>query len=353
MLFVKYVYARILLLTTEGNNYFTMMRSVVQNIKILVAVLLFAFQCNIIGQEVPGPDENIPYLIVFGNKGHITSWGDDDFSQTFFFTLPVDFKEPFYIRVYDPEVGGKTDELNNFWDTRASYSIYGGKGCYTNPDAQKLNPEGNYKSGTLLASRIFAMDNKLDEKWYSFGPFNPADGEFYKKFSSNVFKIIIEGIGGDDGNLYRLALSKRNDSNVPIEGANAFCYEYTFRMWNNNDPSYVSHIYPYIDSGTVYVQQRNFDWDSDGDFTVVSVERKGQSMPLSGEDNWADGRLKIYDQEIGKSLDFRFYKKPGELVRNNNVVMSVQNQYGENLPFFSSPIGGVPVYKPRVRVKKL
>lgn len=312
--------------------------------------MIMIVQANVSAQVVPGPDENIPYLITFGPKGHVTSWGDDDFSQTFFFTIPKGFKEPFYIRVYDADVGGKTDELNNFWDTKMSYTVYGGKGCYTDPDAKGLEPSGNYRSGTVLATKVFGMDNKLDEKWYTFGPFNPADGEYYPKFSSNVFKIICEGLSGDDGNLYRYALSRRSDSNVPIEGANAFTYEYTFRMWNNNDTSYVSHIYPYIDSGCVYVRQRNFDWDNDGDFIVVSVERKGQVMPLSGEDNWTEGRLKIYEDEIGKSLDFRFYKKKGELVKNNNVVMSVQNQYGENLPFFSSPIGGVPVYKPKIKI---
>ena len=316
----------------------------------LFVLCLSTVPAGLKAQEVPGPDENIPFLITFGKDGGITSWGDDDFSQTFFFAIPKDYKDPFYIRVYDPDIGGKTDELNNFWNTRMVYSIYGGKGCYTNPDANGISPTGNYKSGTLLATRTFGMDNKLDERWFTFGPFNPADGEYYPKFLSNIFKIICDGVSGDDGNLYRYAISRRPDSNVPIDGANAFTYEYTFRMWNNNDTSFVSHIYPFIDSGCVFVQTRNFDWDNDGDFMVVSVEKKGMDLPLSGEDVWVTSRIPISDGEIGKSLDFRFYKRRGDLVKNNNVVVSVQNQYGQNLPFFSAPIGGVPVYKPRIKV---
>ncbi len=316
----------------------------------LFLLVLSAVPAGMKAQEVPGPDENVPFLITFGKDGGVTSWGDDDFSQTFFFALPKDYRDPFYIRVYDPDIGGKTDELNNFWNTRMMYSIYGGKGCYTHEEANGISPTGNYKSGTLLATRTFGMDNKLDERWYTFGPFNPADGEYYPKFLSNIFKIVCDGISGDDGNLYRYAISRRPDANVPIDGANAFTYEYTFRMWNNNDTSFVSHIYPFIDSGCVYIQMRNFDWDDDGDFIVVSVERKGQVMPLSGDDVWETSRMPILEGEIGKSLDFRFYKKKGDLVRNNNVVISVQNQYGENLPFFSAPIGGVPVYKPRIKV---
>jgi len=316
----------------------------------LFILVLTAAPSGLRAQEVPGPDENIPFLITFGRDGGITSWGDDDFSQTFFFALPKDYKDPFYIRVYDPDIGGKTDELNNFWNTRMVYSIYGGKGCYTNPEANGIDPRGNYKSGTLLATRTFGMDNKLDERWFTFGPFNPADGEYYPKFLSNIFKIICDGVSGDDGNLYRYAISRRPDTNVPIDGANAFTYEYTFRMWNNNDTSFVSHIYPFIDSGCIWVQQSNFDWDNDGNSMVVSVERKGQIIPLSGEDEWETSKMEIYEGEIGKSLDFRFYKRKGELVKNNNVVVSVQNQYGQNLPFFSAPIGGVPVYKPRIKV---
>ena len=51
-------------------------------------------------QPVPGEAENIPYLITFGKDG-ATSWGDDDFSQTWFFTVPVDYNQPFYIRVFE------------------------------------------------------------------------------------------------------------------------------------------------------------------------------------------------------------------------------------------------------------
>ena len=138
-------------------------------IRYILSVILLALVTCLSGyaQEVPGPDENIPFLITFGPDGRVTSWGDDDFSQTFFFTIPVDYKDPFYIRIYDADIGGKTDELNNFWNTRMVYSVYGGKGCYTDPDAKGITPGGNYKSGTLLATRAFGMDNKLDERWFT------------------------------------------------------------------------------------------------------------------------------------------------------------------------------------------
>ncbi|MEZ5011455.1 MAG: hypothetical protein R2744_07645 [Bacteroidales bacterium] len=101
------------------------------------------------------------------------------------------------------------------------------------------------------------------------------------------------------------------------------------------------------------MKQINFDWDDDGYIRVVSVVRKGQLQAISNEDDWAESKIKIYDEELNSSLDFQFIKKQTALVRNNNVVISVENQYGELLPFFTIPIGGVPVYKPSISVRRV
>ncbi len=52
-------------------------------------------------------------------------------------------------------------------------------------------------------------------------------------FDGYIFKVICDGIEGDDGNLYRYFLSTMPDENKAVEGANAFAYEYSFRMWDN------------------------------------------------------------------------------------------------------------------------
>ena len=129
--------------------------------KPLILTILFVFAKVVIaeGQAVPGKDENIPFLMTFGKEG-LTSWGDDDFSQTFFFAIPKDFKDPFYIRGFDPDIGGANDEIAGDWNTRMLYSVYGGNDCILDDDetSKGMNPSGNYKSGTLLASRTFGFD---------------------------------------------------------------------------------------------------------------------------------------------------------------------------------------------------
>ena len=315
---------------------------------LLIGLTLVTIPC--VAQPVPANDENIPYLMTFGCDGE-TSWGDDDFSQTFLFKIPLSYSRPFYIRVYDPDIGGAVDEINGVWDTRMSYSVYGGKECWSHEDARGVNPEGNYRSGTLLASKVFGMDNRYDDGWYTFGPFNPTEGELVEAFGGYIFKIICEGLTGDDGNLYRYYLSTERDENRAIEDGNAFTYEYSFRMWNNNEN--ISHIYPYIDTATIYVKQVNFDWDNDGYIRVVSRVKRGLLASISNEDNWAESKIRIEEEEINSSLDFQFIKKRPELVRNNNVVISVENQYGEYLEFFTIPIGGVPVYNPSIKAKQI
>jgi hypothetical protein len=317
---------------------------------LFVIALLFSFFLNLNAQPVPGLDENIPYLMTFGAKAE-KSWGDDDFSQTFFFLIPENYKSPIYIRVYDPDTGGDLDELKGVFDTKMLYSVYGGKGAHSDPDAMGVDPKGNYKSGNLLASKAFGADPRYDKNWYTFGPFNPTEGEFTKEFGGYVFKVICDGTAGDDGNMYRYFLSTSGTENKAIEGGFAFSYEYSFRMWDN--PNQISHIYPYVIEQTEAVKMMNFDWDSDGIIRVVSVARKGQDFEVSGDNEWKEVTFAIKPEEKKTSLDFQFIKKQGATVKNNNVVINVRNQYNEVLRFYTVPIGGVPKYKYKLTAKPI
>ena len=322
--------------------------------KTLLLILLLGFPVffRLTGQPVPGKDENIPFLVTFGKDGK-TSWGDNCFFSVFFFSIPKDYTRPFFIRVFDPDCGGEYDEIQGDFDTKTKFSVYGGKGVdpEKNEESRGLLKGLNYKSGNLLQSKIFGNDPQYDNNYYTFGPFNPSEGDFNAKWNSNMFKIVCEGISGDDGNLYRYFLSSEKDNNIPIEGANAFTYAYHFRMWN--DFKSVSHIYPYIDTGIVYIRQSNFDWDDDGTILVVSRYKQGISVPISDEDNWVKSNIPIEPQEVGSSLDFQFHKRQDFLVKNNNVVVELENQRGDAVKFFSSPIGGVPIYQAKVGYDKV
>lgn len=320
---------------------------------IILSLLIVGPQWNILsGQAVPGKDENIPFLVTFGKDGD-TKWGDDDFYQVWFFSIPRDYKQPFYIRIFDPDCGGQNDEIQGIFNTRTFFGLYGGKGVDPdqNDDSRGLLKGLNYKKGTLLESRTFGNEARYDDKYYTFGPLNPTDGDYSKKWNVYLFKMVIEGVSGDDGNLYRFFMSRERDSDVPVEGGNAFTYEYTFRMWNDNRS--ISDIYPYVDTGVIYVKQRNFDWDNDGTILVSSRHIQGLIAKHSYENDWNESVVTIDPQDIGGSLDFKFIRNPESWFKNNNVVITIENQYGDALPFYSSPIGGVPYYKGKINSKPI
>jgi len=79
---------------------------------------------------------------------------------------------------------------------------------------------------------------------------------------------------------------------------------------------------------------------------------------LSGDNIWSSSEYKIKEKERGKSqkergksLDIQFTRNSTTSVNNNNVVFSIRNQYGELLPFFVVPIGGVPKYEGNIVAK--
>jgi len=134
-----------------------------------------------------------------------------------------------------------------------------------------------------------------------------------------------------------------------VEGGNIFTFEYTFRLSNNQNN--VSQIYPYIDDRTISVKVSNFDWDDDGFIRIVSVAKNGILCPISGENNWVAQEFKTTEEEKNTSMEIQFIKNRNQHIKNNNVVLKVENQYGEMLPFYVIPIGGIPVYKPKIQMR--
>ena len=311
--------------------------------KLIILSIFLLLTYNAIAQPVPATDENIPHLVTFGKDGE-TAWGDNDYCQIIFYSVPKDHTEPIYIRVFDPETGGDVDEQKGEWNTRMKYSIYGGKGAATNDDAKRINQNGNFKSGTLLSTKTFTANPRYDNNWYTFGPINPTEGEYLpEEYGGYVFKIVIEGSAGDDGNLYNLFLSSQATENKAVQGAFAFYYKYKFRLHDNVNE--VSHIYPFIDESVKSVKQTNFDWDNDGIIRIVSEARRGEPLKISGDDDWAQSQHIVREEEKNTSYDIQMIKNRNAKIRNNNVVVFLENQYGELIEFYSVPIGGVPKYK--------
>lgn len=304
-------------------------------LKFVLLVVLYGITISY-AQQVPGKDENIPFLITFGNQAE-TSFGDDDYKQAFFFSIPSSHKAPFYIRIFDPGVGGKHDEEINGFDSETNFSFYGGNGIYSKATGKKAPQISESNIGDLLYDETFDSDTEYDNKWCSFGPFNPSEGEYISTFDAFVFKIVASGINGDDGNAYRYFLSSSATNNQAIAGGNAFTFEYSIRL--HDTKTEISHLYPYIDKEVLMLRQHNFDLDNSCSISIFSVKKLGSQGQISGDNNWVHSTHKIEDEERESCIDFQIRNNVGGVAENNNVVLYITNQYGEYLPFMAVPIG--------------
>ncbi|GGG31221.1 hypothetical protein GCM10011378_04760 [Hymenobacter glacieicola] len=298
-----------------------------------------------VAQAVPNPGENVAFLVTFGAQAD-KSWGDDDFTQTFFFLVPKENRQPVYIRLFDPDCGGQHDEAKFGWNTTTEFSLYGGEGAHSGPDARRTEPQGTFRSGTLLKQAAFGAEKTYDNRWYTFGPLNPLEGEFVKEFDGYVFKLVAQGKKGDDGNLYRYFLSTSPTQNVAVEGGNAFTYEYSFRLSPQRKAK--THLYPFVNDRVVSIKQSNFDVDGDVTLKIFSVAKNGHSATVSGDNRWANSVHPITAKEHGLSLDLQITSLSKA---SNDLVFYVTDQYDTALPFFAVPLGGPPRYRYEVDVK--
>ncbi len=307
-----------------------------QNQVIIIFILLVSIGFNTLkAQSVPAKNENIPFLVTFGNKAEL-KWGDDDFNQIVFFSIPANQKTPFFIRIFDPNVGGKHDENRQGFNTKTKFSLYGA-GCFSSKDEENKDPVSNYKMGNLISSKVFGDEPTFDDKWYTIGPINPLEGELLPDLGGYIFKLVVDGETGDDGNLYKLFMSVKNNENRAVEGGNAFMYEYSFRL---NAGKQTSHLYPYVDEHTISVKQHNFDFDNDAYIKLIAMSIPGIKVNTSKDGVWANSLHNMSEKDKKTSLDIQIIKTGTK--SNNNAVFYITNQRGKFMQFHSIPIGAIP-----------
>lgn len=307
-----------------------------------ILFLLLAFPA--FSQTTPNEVENVDFLVTFGGDSE-TSWGDNDFIQVYFFVLPETQTQPFYIRIFDPDTGGKWDELKGAANTKVKYSFLGGNGVYSEPDSLDFTRSDAYEGGSLIWSRVFDHSPQYDDQWYTIGPFSHLQGEYMGAEKAYYFKMIAEGVSGDDGNLYKYSISLSPEDNIEAPGANAFTFSYTLRL--PDEPGAVSHIYPFIYSNVVAVNIHNFDFDHGGKMYLYSVSKNRHPIKTGGDNVWTTSHHKMDPEELNSTIDVQIVNNG---MKNNNIVIVITNEYNKPVPFYTVPIGGPPKYKYKATV---
>jgi hypothetical protein len=226
-------------------------------------------------------DSDVASIVTFGPAAPLTD-GDDDYLQIIFFEVPDGPDDLLYIRVFDLDTGGANDETGAdgaFGDTSMTYALRGGPGAYTEPDARSDHPgAAGIGSGTLIAQQIIGEDATLDNTWGVL-PVTRQQGELVG--SSRLFKLVIQGASGDDGNWYQVAMSADPNANVEVGGTRVFAYSWCAALPLPGDQV---ALYPFVPSAVTSVDQFNFDFDvsSGSDITLITPVRDLTDVTQSG-----------------------------------------------------------------------
>jgi hypothetical protein len=207
-------------------------------------ILFLCLSTFVAGQDYPPAGNDFSLLATFGYMSNENSNGTASF-QEIYFAVPLKMNTSFYVRIFDPDCGGLNDVAAGHYETNTQFSFFGGAGCLSEPSVPAM------PSGELLSKALFAREKLVDDQWVSIGPFDPAEGETIEAYPGYAFfKIVVEGVTGNDGNLYSLYLSMQPDRNRPLSGGTLFQYESVYlengrlatRSYQSPDPQ--NTLYP-------------------------------------------------------------------------------------------------------------
>lgn len=184
------------------------------------------------------------------------------------------------------------------------YAIYGGPGTYTDPDARSPHPTTGVNAGTLLTETIIGNNPAYDGNWgLVFGPYTAGDGEAVG--TKRVFKFVVQGIGGWEGNLYNVALSTDPGTNTPPPDTRVFAYAWTLPLPGGSNPVGRAPLYPYLPPGTSLFEQCNWDLDYPGSpgETAMLFTTPVREIAVPGSAISGDNALQRSTSPVGEGED--------------------------------------------------
>lgn len=169
-------------------------------------------------------------------------------AQLIFFEVPANsfaVTDTLYVRIFDADTGGlsvwDTDQVHDGYNTTVRYMVYGSTGAYSDMRSRSpLTVPAGITSGTPLVTATIGISDSLDNAWYALGPFGVGQGE--PVAGGYVFKPAVEGLGGKDGNGYRVALSTAPDEDVIPAEVRLFAFQWTLFTTPWSPP----FLFPYV-----------------------------------------------------------------------------------------------------------
>ena len=237
--------------------------------------------------------ENI-LLVNYGPEQSIRE-GDDDFQQVLFFKVAKNFADSLYVRIFDIDCGGEGDLSFSAWNTTMRYTLYGGAGAFSSTTLKNAKPEKtDLAAGQVLADATFGENKTVDNSWYNFAHIAPADGE--KVGDSYYFKLVVQGLSGNDANVFDVRLSSSATMNVPVADVFLFSYSPTLRLRKDENVASITFLVP---EKTKTITVHNFDL-AGAVVQLVTAFRSNLPVTSSGQGEWAKSVLSLEPLETGR-----------------------------------------------------
>jgi PKD repeat protein len=274
------------------------------------------------GAAAPLQAQEIPLSVTYGPAAS-TAEGDDDYRELIFFSVPADLQDRLYLRIFDPDTGGDHDLIyGEAEDTETRYALFGGNGALSAVAASVAPTPEDLATGELIREVSIGSSAVLDSKWQTIASFTPDQGELVG--DRRAFRLLVEGLSGNDANLFSATLSLRDRRNLAPEGLEIFAFSPTVRVPDEDSLTELRFVVP-ADADRIVAH--NFD-AANGEVSLTTALR---SVPLaaSGQDEWRETEVPILKRERGQPAAIVF--AGGEEIPND-ATFYVTDASGQPLP---------------------
>lgn len=264
------------------------------------------------------------FFSVFG-PGAPLKYGDFDNAQAFYFEIPADEERPYYLRIFDADLGGHYEELHGTFDTRTRYILLGGSSASKiyGGSTDDLYSFPTYDNRDVLYDRTYGEEPQMDGRYLTLGELPKNRG--YKTDDGYLrYVLIVKGLGGDDSNYFDLLLSYDPDSKDIPDNIRTYVYDLSIRIpdWPDFLGQVKLHTY-----GHEQLQIKTYDMDD----VPIAIERPfKENVPLesSGDGIWETNEYTVDEPEfteyVGLNIEGRDF--------NNTFGLIVQDSVGKPLP---------------------
>ncbi len=231
-----------------------------------------------------------PRLVTFGPLARVNE-GDHDFRQLIRFSVPAD-AGTVHVRVFDPDTGGSLDEPKGGFGSTFSFSLYGaGADVRFGRDGDGVVQEN--VSGEPLGTVEFGRDDAADGRWVTLFPADASNG-IEADGGRRAFVLLVEGVSGNDGNVFDVALSTEPDRNRPPVGARLYTYLPTFQVPAGRDLAELRFTVP-DDAKALSIE----NFDAAGGRLTYGGRFRSAGLAASGKSEWRRTQVLLDADEPG------------------------------------------------------